>query len=426
MFTSKNINDIKLTLAALVAIIATLAAVAPVTAQEANDGLPGEWLSRYASPRAVGLGGASVAIADEAQASLWNPAGLSWLRRNAVQATSVRLFDDTSVNGFAFARPSSSMPSLGLNILNLKSGEFERTNDLNESLGTFDEGDLVDHRLGVGHHDHRGDAAGRGGTAEMGDFMLLQVVNRYRALFAHARYVGVDDGRGDARWDYTGLLHAYVRPLMVMNPDGTGIFHKYGPHGRNFFHPQLTPDGRIIAIESTMVNEDAGRIAGLEVKRIINEPTAAALAYGMDKKTGDRKVAVYDLGGGTFDISIIEIADVDGERRPQHLALGRRVGPVGGLAELHDPQPVGQDHRRVDPVKTSGNGLEQVPQHPADHHRVHYLDGVGRQQPHTADPFPLPGGAAQVGGLGDRGGRATGRPRGRLRSSSRRTGRRLP
>lgn len=59
--------------------------------------------------------------------------------------------------------------------------------------------------------------------------------------------------------------------------------------------------------------KDAGRIAGLEVKRIINEPTAAALAYGMDKSRGDSTIAVYDLGGGTFDISIIEIADVDGE-----------------------------------------------------------------------------------------------------------------
>jgi molecular chaperone DnaK len=61
--------------------------------------------------------------------------------------------------------------------------------------------------------------------------------------------------------------------------------------------------------------KDAGRIAGLNVKRIINEPTAAALAYGMDKQGGDRKIAVYDLGGGTFDVSIIEIADVDGERQ---------------------------------------------------------------------------------------------------------------
>ena len=61
--------------------------------------------------------------------------------------------------------------------------------------------------------------------------------------------------------------------------------------------------------------KDAGRIAGLNVRRIINEPTAAALAYGMDKKGKDRKIAVYDLGGGTFDVSIIEIADVDGERQ---------------------------------------------------------------------------------------------------------------
>jgi len=66
--------------------------------------------------------------------------------------------------------------------------------------------------------------------------------------------------------------------------------------------------------------KDAGKIAGLEVKRIINEPTAAALAYGMDKQRGDRKIAVYDLGGGTFDVSIIEIAEVDGEHQFEVLA----------------------------------------------------------------------------------------------------------
>ncbi|WP_455198244.1 molecular chaperone DnaK [Kaarinaea lacus] len=66
--------------------------------------------------------------------------------------------------------------------------------------------------------------------------------------------------------------------------------------------------------------KDAGKIAGLEVKRIINEPTAAALAFGMDKKEGDRKIAVYDLGGGTFDISIIEIADIDGEHQIEVLS----------------------------------------------------------------------------------------------------------
>src|ERR1700756_1136985 len=66
--------------------------------------------------------------------------------------------------------------------------------------------------------------------------------------------------------------------------------------------------------------KDAGRIAGLDVKRIINEPTAAALAFGLDKKEGDRKIAVYDLGGGTFDISIIEIANVEGEHQCEVLS----------------------------------------------------------------------------------------------------------
>ena len=66
--------------------------------------------------------------------------------------------------------------------------------------------------------------------------------------------------------------------------------------------------------------KDAGKIAGLEVKRIINEPTAAALAYGMDKRRGDAKIAVFDLGGGTFDVSIIEIAEVDGEHQFEVLA----------------------------------------------------------------------------------------------------------
>jgi len=66
--------------------------------------------------------------------------------------------------------------------------------------------------------------------------------------------------------------------------------------------------------------KDAGKIAGLEVKRIINEPTAAALAYGMDKSRGDRKIVVYDLGGGTFDVSIIEIAEIDGEHQFEVLA----------------------------------------------------------------------------------------------------------
>ena len=72
--------------------------------------------------------------------------------------------------------------------------------------------------------------------------------------------------------------------------------------------------------QQRQATKDAGKIAGLEVKRIINEPTAAALAYGLDHSKGDKTVAVYDLGGGTFDISIIEIADVDGETQFEVLA----------------------------------------------------------------------------------------------------------
>ncbi|MDU3850524.1 MAG: molecular chaperone DnaK, partial [Citrobacter koseri] len=85
--------------------------------------------------------------------------------------------------------------------------------------------------------------------------------------------------------------------------------------------------------------KDAGRIAGLEVKRIINEPTAAALAYGLDKEVGNRTIAVYDLGGGTFDISIIEIDEVDGEKTFEVLATNgdTHLGGDQGIDLRNDP-----------------------------------------------------------------------------------------
>lgn len=112
-------------------------------ASSANEGLPGDWLSQYSSPYSIGMGGATVAVGNEPQSALWNPAGLSWLQRNTVQATTAALFDDTSVSGLSFVVPATKLPTFGLNILYLKSGEFERTNALNESMGTFSEGDLV-------------------------------------------------------------------------------------------------------------------------------------------------------------------------------------------------------------------------------------------------------------------------------------------
>jgi len=90
--------------------------------------------------------------------------------------------------------------------------------------------------------------------------------------------------------------------------DRRGLPRRAGHRGRDHGAAYFNDSQR-------QATKDAGQIAGLTVKRIINEPTAAALAYGLDKSGGDRKVAVYDLGGGTFDISIIEFADVDGERQ---------------------------------------------------------------------------------------------------------------
>ncbi len=102
--------------------------------------------------------------------------------------------------------------------------------------------------------------------------------------------------------------------------------------------------------------KDAGKIAGLEVKRIINEPTAAALAYGMDKKEGDRTVAVYDLGGGTFDVSIIEIAEVDGDHQFEVLATNGDTF-LGG--EDFDQTLI--DHLVVEFKKESGLDLHKDP-----------------------------------------------------------------
>ena len=112
--------------------------------------------------------------------------------------------------------------------------------------------------------------------------------------------------------------------------------------------------------------KDAGRIAGLEVKRIINEPTAAALAFGLDKQEGDRKIAVYDLGGGTFDISIIEIATVDGEHQFEVLSTNGDTF-LGGedfdqrlidyiVTEFKKEAGVDLQERRAGPATPEGSG----------------------------------------------------------------------
>jgi hypothetical protein len=115
----------------------------PVCAEEPNEGAPGDWLSRYAGPRSVGLGSAFVAVADEPTGVLWNPAGLSWLDRNEVQVGTVQLFEDTSINSLSFAVPAQRLPSIGLTVISLRSGKFQQTSELNEPLGEFNAGDIA-------------------------------------------------------------------------------------------------------------------------------------------------------------------------------------------------------------------------------------------------------------------------------------------
>ncbi|NIO28562.1 MAG: PorV/PorQ family protein [Candidatus Latescibacteria bacterium] len=114
-----------------------------VRAEDQDGGVPGDWLSTYLGARTAGIGGAFVAAAAEPISVVWNPAGLSLLSQNQVYVETARLFESTSINGVSFAFPARRFPSFGLTILNLRSGEFERTNELNESMGEFSEGDIA-------------------------------------------------------------------------------------------------------------------------------------------------------------------------------------------------------------------------------------------------------------------------------------------
>ena len=162
--------------------------------------------------------------------------------------------------------------------------------------------------------------------------------------------------------------------------------------------------------------KDAGRIAGLDVKRIINEPTAAALAFGLDKHgKGDRKIAVFDLGGGTFDISIIEIADVDGEKQFEVLSTNGDTF-LGGedfdqriidyiVAEFKKEQGVDLTQGRARAAAPEGSrreGQDRAVEQHADRHQPALRDGrrSGPEAPeHQAD-------ARQARGAGRRADRA--------------------
>ena len=112
-------------------------------AQDQTGGTPGAWLSDYMGARTLGLGGAFVATADDALGVVWNPAGLSRLDQNEVRFEMAQLYEGTSLNGLSFAVPGSRLPSFGVSMVTMRSGDFERTNELNDPLGTFNTGDTA-------------------------------------------------------------------------------------------------------------------------------------------------------------------------------------------------------------------------------------------------------------------------------------------
>ena len=136
--------------------------------------------------------------------------------------------------------------------------------------------------------------------------------NEVKKTLQHAAYAIVEAPNGD------GWLEVHGKKMAPPEVSAQ-VLRKMKKTAEDYLGEEVTE--AVITVPAyfndsqRQATKDAGRIAGLEVKRIINEPTAAALAFGMDKKPGDRKIAVYDLGGGTFDISIIEIAAVEGEHQ---------------------------------------------------------------------------------------------------------------
>ena len=130
-------------LAALVALFAVVFTPSLARAQEADGGSPGSWLSQYVTARTIGLGGAFVGVADDASAVAWNPAGLATLVPNELRFETAMLFEDTSINALNFAVPGNKLPSFGLSIVALSSGGFQRTNELNDDLGEFSEGETA-------------------------------------------------------------------------------------------------------------------------------------------------------------------------------------------------------------------------------------------------------------------------------------------
>jgi hypothetical protein len=141
---NRTTHSLRAVIVILLAAAGLLTTPGQTAAQESTDrGAPGSWLDTYVGARTLGLGGAFVGTADDVSAVLWNPAGLSQLVPNEVHFETARLFEDTSIHSLGFAVPGRRLPSFAVSVVTLRSGTFERTNELNDPLGTFSDNEIA-------------------------------------------------------------------------------------------------------------------------------------------------------------------------------------------------------------------------------------------------------------------------------------------
>jgi hypothetical protein len=124
-------------------LAAALGGAAPALAAGPDGGAPGDWLSNYTTAQSLALGGSFVAVTQEPLGVVWNPAGLSFMSQNQASFEVGRLYESTNLYGVGIGVPARKLPSIGFTVLSMSSGDFERTSELNEPLGSFGEGDLA-------------------------------------------------------------------------------------------------------------------------------------------------------------------------------------------------------------------------------------------------------------------------------------------
>lgn len=260
------------------------------SAESENGGAPGSWLSQYVSARTLGLGGAFVGVADDASSVVWNPAGLATLVPNEVRFETARLFEDTSINALNFAVPGNKLPSFGLSVVNLSSGQFDRTNELNDPLGSFSEGE----------------------TAYI--FSMARNVNPRFALGANVKLIRqqVEDFSGTGvGFDLGGLMN--VTPTIrigasVLNLGGPGITLRdtketYPIEFRGGFSAMLLQGRGMLSAEVDQASGPGTRFRGGSEYWV--QP-AFALRIGLDDQSPAGGMSYRFAGHYQFDYGVLD------------------------------------------------------------------------------------------------------------------------